>query len=104
MANLPKLVSLIAGEVLFLYVAISKYSLTFILVAERESKKFPIYYISHTYWGSEANNSEIEKVIYVVVTASRKTEATFSVSPDSSKNKPTYKKGIGRKESILQGG
>ena len=72
LTNLPKLVSPMVGEVLLLYVAISEYSLSAVLVAERERKQFPIYYISHAYRGSEANYSEIEKVLYAVVMASRK--------------------------------
>ena len=77
LANLPKLVSPIAGEVLSLYVAISDYSLSAVLVAKRKGKKFPVYYIIHAYRGSEANYSEIEKVIYAVVMASRKLKPYF---------------------------
>ena len=49
LANLPELVSPIVGEVLSLYVAVSDYSLSVVLLAERERKKFPIYYISQAY-------------------------------------------------------
>ena len=51
LADLPKLVSPLSGEVLFLYVAISEYSLSTVLVAERDGKQLPIYYISHAYGG-----------------------------------------------------
>lgn len=66
-----------SGEVLFLYVAISEYSLNVVLVAERERKQFPIYYISHAYRGLEVSYSEIEKVTYVVVMASLKLKRYF---------------------------
>ena len=46
-------------------------------MAEREGKKSPIYYISHAYGGSEANYSEIEKIIYAVVMASWKLKPYF---------------------------
>ena len=78
LANLSQLVSLVAWEVLFLYVAIPEYFLSVVLVVEREGKKFPIYYISHTYRGSESNYSEIEKVLYAVVMAGRKLKPYFS--------------------------
>ena len=77
MADLPKLVSSLTGEVLFLYVAISDYSLSAVLVAKREGKQLPIYYISHAYRGSEANYSEIAKVVYTVVMASWKSKPYF---------------------------
>ena len=77
LANIPKLVSPIAREVLFLYVVISDYSLSAVLLAEREGKQFPIYYISHAYRGY----SEIEKVTNVVVMASRKLKPYFQSHP-----------------------
>src|SRR5689334_6520067 len=51
LTNLPKLVSPLAGEVLFLYVAVSDYSLSAILMAKTQGKQLPIYYISHAYRG-----------------------------------------------------
>ena len=69
---MPKLVSPINGEKLILYVSVSKYSLSGVLVAEREKKQFPVYYVSHAFRGSEGNYSEVEKVLFAVVMASRK--------------------------------
>ncbi|XP_057550632.1 uncharacterized protein LOC130828685 [Amaranthus tricolor] len=55
LSTLPKLVSPIKGEKLALYVSVSEYSLSGVLVAEREKKQLPIYYISHAFRGSEGN-------------------------------------------------
>ena len=46
-------------------------------MAEREGKQFPIYYISHAYRRFEANYSEMEKVTYAFVMASRKLKSYF---------------------------
>ncbi|XP_057540741.1 uncharacterized protein LOC130818595 [Amaranthus tricolor] len=63
LSSLPKLVSPIKGEKLVLYVSISEYSLSGVLVAEREKKQLPIYYVSHAFRGSEGNYCEVEKIL-----------------------------------------
>ncbi|XP_057530747.1 uncharacterized protein LOC130809121 [Amaranthus tricolor] len=69
LSTLPKLVSPIKGEKLVLYVSVSEYSLSGVLVAEREKKQLPIYYVSHAFRGSEGNYGEVEKVIFAIVMA-----------------------------------
>ena len=49
LASLPKLVSPVQGEILILYVLVFEYSLSRVLVAEREKKQLPVYYISHAF-------------------------------------------------------
>ena len=49
LSSLPKLVSPINGEILILYISVSEYSLSGVLVAEREKKQFPVYYVSHAF-------------------------------------------------------
>ncbi|XP_057545841.1 uncharacterized protein LOC130824839 [Amaranthus tricolor] len=77
LSSLPKLVSPIKGEKLVLYVSVSEYSLSGVLVAEREKKQLPIYYVSHAFRGSEGNYGEVEKVIFAIVMASRKLKPYF---------------------------
>ena len=77
LSSLPKLVSPINGEKLVLYVSISEYSLSGVLVAEREKKQLPVYYISHAFRGSEGNYREMEKVLFAAVMASRKLKPYF---------------------------
>ena len=74
---MPKLVSPINREKLLLYVSVSEYSLSGVLVAEREKKQFPVYYISHAFQGSEGNYNEMKKVLFAVVMASRKLKLYF---------------------------
>ncbi|XP_057529902.1 uncharacterized protein LOC130808441 [Amaranthus tricolor] len=62
LSALPKLVSPINGEKLVLYVSVSEYSLSGVLVTEREKKQLPIYYVSHAFRGSEGNYCEVEKL------------------------------------------
>ncbi|XP_057548270.1 uncharacterized protein LOC130826724 [Amaranthus tricolor] len=75
LSTLPKLVSPIKGEKIVLYVSVSEYSLSGVLVAEREKKQFPIYYVSHAFRGSEGNYGEVEKVIFAIVMATIKAQA-----------------------------
>ncbi|XP_057517953.1 uncharacterized protein LOC130798872 [Amaranthus tricolor] len=81
LSALPKLVSPINGEKLVLYVSVSEYSLSGVLVAEREKKQLPIYYVSHAFHGSEGNYCEVEKVIFAIVMASRKLKPYFQSNP-----------------------
>ncbi|XP_057540552.1 uncharacterized protein LOC130818402 [Amaranthus tricolor] len=81
LSALPKLVSPINGEKLVLYVSVSEYSLSGVLVAEREKKQLPIYYVSHAFRGSEGNYCEVEKVIFAIVMASRKLKPYFQSNP-----------------------
>ncbi|XP_057543365.1 uncharacterized protein LOC130821594 [Amaranthus tricolor] len=77
LSSLLKLVSPYNGEKLVLYVSVSEYSLSGVLIAEREKKQFPIYYVSHAFRGSEGNYSEVEKVLFAIVMASRKLKPYF---------------------------
>ena len=77
LASLPMLVFPVQGEILILYVSVSKYSLFWVVVAEREKNQLPVYYISQAFRGSEGNYSEVEKIFFVVVMASRKLKPYF---------------------------
>ena len=77
LSSLPKLVSSYNGEKLVLYVSVSEYSLSGVLIAEREKKQIPVYYVSHAFRGSEGNYSEVEKVLFAIVMASRKLKPSF---------------------------
>ncbi|XP_057530029.1 uncharacterized protein LOC130808593 [Amaranthus tricolor] len=72
LSALPKLVSPINGEKLVLYASVSEYSLSGVLVAEREKKQLPIYYVSHAFRGSEGNYCEVEKVIFAILEGKNK--------------------------------
>ena len=61
LSSLPRLVSPINGEGLILYVSVPEYSLSGVLISEREKQQLPVYYISHAFRCSEGNYSEVEK-------------------------------------------
>lgn len=63
LATLPKLISPLPGEPLFIYLAVSDYALSAVLVDERERKQHPVYFISHAYRGAEAKYSDVEKMV-----------------------------------------
>ena len=70
LAEVPKLVSPLPGEILYLYVSISDYSLSAVLVAERHKQQYLIYYISHAFRSSESRYSPIEKSLFALLMAS----------------------------------
>ena len=77
LAEIPKLVSPLLGETLFLYISVSNYSISDVLVVERNKQQVPVYYISHAFRGSEACYSSIEKSFFDLVMASRKLKPYF---------------------------
>ncbi|XP_057251740.1 uncharacterized protein LOC130591823 [Beta vulgaris subsp. vulgaris] len=77
LSTLPKLMSPLPGETLFIYLAVSEYALSAVLVAEREGTQHPVYFISHAFRGAEAKYSEVEKMVFALVMASRKLKPYF---------------------------
>lgn len=60
-----------------MYVSVSEYAISRVLVAEREKNQLSIYYISRAFRGFEGNYSKVEKVLFAVVMASRKLKPYF---------------------------
>ena len=60
LAKTPKLVSPLPRETLFLYISVSDYSISAVLVGEREKQQVTVHYISHVFRKSEARYSPIE--------------------------------------------
>ncbi|XP_021733078.1 uncharacterized protein LOC110699873 [Chenopodium quinoa] len=77
----PKLVSPLPGETLFVYLAISEYAQSAILVAEIDEGQVPLYFVSHALRGAETRYTLIEKVVYALVMASRKLKPYFQAHP-----------------------
>ena len=57
---------------MFIYLAVSDYALSIVLVAEREGKQHPIYFIIHAYRREEAKYNEVEKMVLALIMASGK--------------------------------
>ncbi|XP_010678169.1 uncharacterized protein LOC104893734 [Beta vulgaris subsp. vulgaris] len=77
LASLPKLVSPLPGETLFVYLAVSKHAISAVLVAEHEKNQHPVYFVSHAFRGTESKYPPIEKMIFALVLATRKLKPYF---------------------------
>lgn len=65
------------GETLFLYLAVSEYSLSAALVREEGGQQSPIYYVSKRLLDAETRYTGMEKLVYVLILASRKLRPYF---------------------------
>ncbi|GKD01258.1 reverse transcriptase domain-containing protein [Tanacetum coccineum] len=64
---LPTLTAPIKGEVLFMYIATSKESISAVLLAEKGKRQMPIYFVSRVLQGDKLNYPELEKLILALV-------------------------------------
>ena len=68
----PILVSPSEGELLTLYMAVSNFLTSAILVRDKDRVQHPVYYCSRALRGAEERYPRIEKLILALVTAARK--------------------------------
>ena len=68
----PILVSLIEGELLTLYLAVSDFSTSVVLVRDKERVQHPVYYCNRALRGAEKRYPRMEKLILDLVIAARK--------------------------------
>ena len=73
----PILVSPVEGELLTLYLAVSDFSTSVVLVRDKERVQHPIYYCSRALRGAEERYPRMEKLILALVTAARKLRPYF---------------------------
>ena len=73
----PILVSPIEGELLTLYLAISDFSTSAVLVRDKERVQHPVYYCSRDLRGAEERYPRMEKLILALVTAAQKLRPYF---------------------------
>ena len=73
----PILVSPIEGELLTLYLAVSDFSTSAVLVRDKERVQHPVYYYSQALRGEEERCPKMEKLILALVTAARKLRPYF---------------------------
>ena len=83
----PILVSPIEGELLTLYLAVSDFSTSVVLVTDKEQVQHPVYYCSLALRGEEERYPRMEKLIFALVTAARKLCLYFSGSYYRSSNR-----------------
>ena len=73
----PILVSPIEGEFLTLYLVVSGFSTSAVLVRDRERVQHPVYYCSRALRGAEERYPKMEKLILALVIAARKLHPYF---------------------------
>ena len=75
----PILVSPFEGELLTLYLPVSNFATSVVLVRERDRVQQPVYYCSRALRGAEERYPKMENLILALVTTSRKLRPYFQV-------------------------
>nr|CAH67397.1 H0115B09.9 [Oryza sativa] len=75
--NMPTLASPQKGQPLLMYVAATPVTVSAVLVQEKENKQMPVYFVSEALQGPKTRYTEVEKLIYAIVMASRKLRHYF---------------------------
>ncbi|XP_021774623.1 uncharacterized protein LOC110738521 [Chenopodium quinoa] len=75
--TLPRLVSPLKDEKLYMYLAISNHSLSSVLLAERDDHQIPVYFISHILHNAELRYPPIEKFSLALFMALKKLRPYF---------------------------
>nr|XP_017247956.1 PREDICTED: uncharacterized protein LOC108219166 [Daucus carota subsp. sativus] len=73
----PLLAKPVEGETLILYLAVSRYSVSAVLVKEEKDVQFPVYYVSKRLLDAETRYTSMEKLVYTLVLAARKLRPYF---------------------------
>ena len=81
MAQPPILSKPVDKETLFIYLAITEYAASAVLVKEEEGVQKVVYYVRKRLIGAEQWYPLIEKLAYCLVLASRKLRPYFQVHP-----------------------
>jgi len=81
LSQLPRMVSPNPKESLLLYLAVSDYAVSAVLVADRGRQQYPVYYVSHMLTRPETRYLPVEKFAYALLVASRKLRPYFESHP-----------------------
>ncbi|XP_074337466.1 uncharacterized protein LOC141674659 [Apium graveolens] len=65
------------GETLILYLAVSKYSVSAVLVKEETIHQWPVYYVRKWLLDAETRYTNMEKLVYALILAERKLRPYF---------------------------
>ncbi|XP_048496327.1 uncharacterized protein LOC104906710 [Beta vulgaris subsp. vulgaris] len=75
--QLPRLISPAEGEKLYVCLVVSPFTVSVVLLAERESVQIPVYFVSHVLKDVEGRYSMVEKFGLALLMASRKLRSYF---------------------------
>ncbi|GJZ98187.1 reverse transcriptase domain-containing protein [Tanacetum coccineum] len=78
---LPTLTAPIKGKAFIMYLTASTENISVVLLAEREKRQVPIYFISRVLQVAELNYPELEKLIPALVYAARRLRRYFQAYP-----------------------
>ncbi|XP_063942814.1 uncharacterized protein LOC135150442 [Daucus carota subsp. sativus] len=73
----PLLAKPTEGEALILYLGVSEFSISAVLIKEEEQAQQPVYYVSNRLLDAETRYSNMEKLAYALILASRKLRPYF---------------------------
>ncbi|KAM6548883.1 hypothetical protein CsatB_020559 [Cannabis sativa] len=73
----PVLSKPLPGEVLFIYLAVTEYAISSILVREDQGRQHPVYYVSKRLLDAETRYPQMEKLAFALIISSRKLRPYF---------------------------
>ncbi|XP_063941355.1 uncharacterized protein LOC108201357 [Daucus carota subsp. sativus] len=73
----PLLAKPVEGETLILYLVVSRYSISIVLVKEEKDVQLPVYYVSKRLQDAETRYTSMEKLVYSLILAARKLRPYF---------------------------
>ncbi|XP_074377973.1 uncharacterized protein LOC141719490 [Apium graveolens] len=77
LGNPPILSKPLDGESLILYLVVSEYSISAVLVREEDGQPSPVYYVSKRLHDAETRYTSMEKLVYTLILTSRKLRPYF---------------------------
>ena len=95
----PLLSPSVMGKELFLYLAVTPHAVSSALIREEQKIQKPVYYTSKALRGAEERYSPIEKLVFTLITASRKLRHYFQAHVINVMTDHPLKKAINKLEA-----